>query len=586
MKKRYKYFSKILIISLLLVGSGCTKILDKVPNNILTNDLIVSDISAYTSHIAYLYSQMPFENFHKNIWLSYYTGEMVNCQQDQNNSLEYTFGNWGTTNPTVTPWANNYKLIRALNNMIELNPKATCFGTEADKTAALGELRFMRAYIYFTLVQRYGGVPLVTATAQLPASGDITELSQARDKAETIYSFVKKEMDESIAQMSGTLNLYRFNKWSALAFESRAMLYAASVAKYETVQFDGLIGIPASQATSYFTAASDAALQVIQSGNYALYNASANKVTNYHQLFMDESSANKERIMVDAYMYPVSGHNFELLTAPFSHRGGEGYGGRFDPTYSMIEEYEYVNDRNGALKIADGSGNPIKYTKPADLFTGKDPRFFASVAYPGCPWGTDTLQIWGNTLSGGVLQGSGGKDGLLMTECSSTGFYLIKWFDLKFSRPITGSSSDVDKQMIRYAEVLLNYAEAQMELSISNEPVARPYINLIRDRAGIQTLTGPITLADIRHERKVELAYEGNYYWDLKRWRTFSTLFLNTPSYGLYPVKDLDNKCFEFYKQPLQADKFTLTFDPRAYYVVIDAGAISANKLLLQNPGY
>src|SRR5450759_890655 len=205
MKKRYKYFSKILIISLLLVGSGCTKILDKVPNNILTNDLIVSDISAYTSHMAYLYSQMPFENFHKNIWLSYYTGERVNCQQDQNNNLEYTFGNWGTTSPTVITWANNYKLIRALNNMIELNPKATCFGTEAAKTAALGELRFMRAYIYFTLVQRYGGVPLVTATAQLPASGDVTELSQARDKAETIYSFVKKEMDESIAQMSGTL---------------------------------------------------------------------------------------------------------------------------------------------------------------------------------------------------------------------------------------------------------------------------------------------------------------------------------------------------------------------------------------------
>ena len=574
---KLKYLYKILVVTgLLSIGSACTDFLDKIPVDVITNDLILTDNAAYTAHLAYLYSQIPFENFETTNWWfgSYHTGEMVYCQQDAGTNMDFTYSSWSS----------NYTLIRALNNLINNFDDATAFPTVTAKTNALGELRFIRAYVYFSLVQRFGGVPLVTEVADLPAGGDIITLRIPRNKAADIYSFIETEMTEAIGQMSTTDNKYRFNKWSGLAYKSRAMLYAASIAKYETVQLDGLIGIPAAQAQHYFEAAREAANQLITTGPYALYNVyPSDPVKNYRQLFFDETAANKERILVNAYLYPTKGHRFDLYSAPFSHRGGEGYGGRFCPTFEMVEDYEYVNDRNGALKLNDGGGNPIQYADPATLFNGKDPRFFASVAYPGAAWRSGIkLQIWGNTISGGVLTGAGGVDGLLATECTSTGFYLTKWADLEFKRTITGTSSDVDRMMIRYSEVLLNYAEAQFELGQTDPALTQ--VNLIRSRAGIQPLSS-LTLADLRHERKIELAYEGNYYWDLKRWRIFHNLFLNTPTYCLFPINNKDQNVFTFEKLKLPDNKFTRTFETRFYYYAIEDAAIAANPLLIQNPG-
>jgi hypothetical protein len=579
-----KYISRILIVTVLLsIGPGCTDFLDKTPVDVITNELILTDNAAFTAHLAYLYSQIPFENFETTFWWfgSYYTGEMVYCQQDAGTNMDFTYGTWVSGS---TVWSLNYNLIRALNNLINNFGDATAFPSETAKANALGELRFMRAYVYFSLAQRYGGVPLITEVSDLPESGDITSLRVPRSKAADVYSFIETEMTEAISKMSATDNKYRFNKWSGLAYKSRAMLYAASIAKYETVQLDGLIGIPASQAQHYFEAARDAANQLITTGPYALYNVyPADQVKNYHQLFMDETAANKERILVNAFLYPTKGHRFDLYAAPFSHRGGEGYGGRFCPTYEMVEDYEYVDNRNGTLKLNDGGGAPIQYADPATLFNGKDPRFFASVAYPGATWRSGIkLQIWGNTISGGVLTGAGGADGLLATECTSTSFYLTKWADLEFKRTINTTSSDVDRMMIRYAEVLLNYAEAQFELGQTGP--ALTYVNMIRSRAGIQELTS-LTLDDLRHERKIELAYEGNYYWDLKRWRVYHSLFLNTPTHCLFPINNKDLNVFTFEKQKLPDNKFTRTFETKFYYYAIDAAAIAANPLLVQNPG-
>lgn len=313
MKQRYKYITTILITSL-LAWSGCTKFLDKEPVNVLTEASILTDQAAFTSHMAYLYEQMPFENFSKWIWLSYYTDEMVNCKQDAGTSVEFNFDSWKSS----------YVLIRALNNMIEKVPSSTAFITETAKNEALGELRFMRAYVYFTLVQRYGGVPLVKEVRPLPPSGDPSELYQARDKAADVYNFIETEMDASIGMMSNDASVYRFNKWSGIAFKSRAMLHAAAIAKYNEVQLDGLIGIPQSEAKHYYEAARDAAKLLIETGPYKLYNEDANKVVNYHKLFFDESETNKERIFVDAFLFPIKAHRFDLFTAPFSHRGGKG----------------------------------------------------------------------------------------------------------------------------------------------------------------------------------------------------------------------------------------------------------------------
>lgn len=571
MKQTYKYICRILLAGLLLVWPGCTKFLDKTPVDVITETAILSDQAAFTAHMAYLYSQIPFENFSRWIWLDYYTDQMVNCTQDANTSEEYSFDSWKLS----------YTFIRALNNMIEKMPTATAFTTEAAKTQALGELKFMRAYVYFTLAQRYGGVPLVTEVSPIAKPA---ELYQARDKASDVYKFIETEMDEAINTMSTDNNVYRFNKWSGLAFKSRAMLHAAAIATYDQVQLDGIIGIPQTEAKHYWESARDAAETLIQSGPYELYDLNTDKVKNYHSLFFDETSANKERIFVDAFLYPIKGHAFDQRTEPFSKRSGEGYGGRFDPTFDMVEQYEYVDNRNGALKIQNPDNTYIQYANPADLFTGKDPRFFASVIFPGSVWLGSPLVIYGNVIQGGVEGGGTGADGLAQPESSATGFYLTKWADPAPPRPVMGGSSDVDFMTIRYSEVLLNYAEAQLELL--NEPEARIYINMIRVRAGLPELAGPVTMDDYRKERNIELAYEGRHYWDLKRWRTFDAVIYNTDTYALWPVWNKDLNVYIFRKQKLPSDKYTRTFTSKLYYGKLEGGVIAANPLLIENPGY
>lgn len=574
MKRRYKYIGNLFLSACLLLSAGCGKsFLDSKPTDILTEDLLLSNQSAFDTHMAYLYSSMPFENF--SLWLSYYTDEMVNCTQDQNSSL----------NPNDDWWVDGYKLIRDLNNMIDKVPSATIFADDAAKQAALGELKFMRAYAYFNLAERYGGVPIITKVQELPASGDVTELYKPRDKESDVFKFIETEMDDAINLMSGqsSFNEFRINKWSALAFKSRAMLYAASIAKYGEVQLNGAVGIPASEASHYWTSARDAASQVIESGQYALYNESDDKVSNYHNAFFDESPANKERIFVVSYVWPLKTHNFDLLAAPFSHRGGEGYGGRFCPMYDMVEEYEYTNNKNGALKLSN-NGTPVEYTDPATLFQNKDPRFFASVLFPGSPWMGTTLQIYAQVIQGGVKSDGHGADGIAQPEATSTGFYLSKWEDPAPPRPIGGTSSDVDRICIRYAEVLLNYAEAELELS--NEPEARKYVNMIRERAGIEPYNTAITMDNYRHERKVELAYEGNRYWDMKRWRIYDKVVYDRDTYALWPTYNKDKNVYTFEKRMLPSGKFTRTFTPNMYYNMIPTDIIQANPLLVQNPGY
>lgn len=582
MKNRIFNLYKLLLLSLVLIAFACEKdILDSEPVDILTEETLFNDKTAFTSHMAYLYSQMGFERI--GIWLSYNTDEMVNCFSGQNTSAldgPMTF----TQNPEVYNWwENGYKLIRDLNNVIEKFPASTAF-SDQEKSQIFAELRFMRAYAYFRLARGYGGVPLITKVLKLPESGDPSELYAPRDKEADVFRFIETEMTEAIEQMTDVPTEYRLHKWSALAYKSRAMTHAASIATYGDLQLDGINGIPQVEAKHYWESASDASQRLMDSGIYELYDYEDDKAANYHKLFFDETATNKERIFVTAYEWPVRGHEIDRNTAPFNHRSGEGYGSYFNPTLDMVESYEYVDDRDGSLKMTQVDGSRIVYKDPADLFMGKDPRFYAAVLFPGSPWKGTTLEVYGNIIEGGTLKDGHGTDGIAQPEATSTGFLLSKWSDPNPPRPISGSSSDVDRISIRYAEVLFNYAEAQMALG--NEPAARGIINQIRKRAGIQELSTPITQEDYRHERKVEFAFEGNRYWDMKRWRIFHQVVFNSDTYGIWPIYNVDNDSYTFREQTLPAEKFTRTYTPNMYYYKIATGIVETNSLLVQNPGY
>jgi len=565
---------------MLLMSLGCKDYLTTEPVNMLSTEMVLADKNAFEAHLAVIYTKMYFERF--SVYLDLNTNQLVNCVSGQNLTLDA--GSTFTDNPQeiTDVWARCYSVLRDLNILIKEWPNATAFkGTESDNI--LGELKFLRAYTYFKLVRGYGGVPIVTDPMEIPASGIVTELQKPRAKEVDVWNYIETEMTDAINLMSSTNNVFRINKWSGLALKSRAMMYAGSVARYSQIQLDGILGVPAAQADHFFQSARDAAKTLMDTGPYKLYDLNSDKVANFHQLFFDETSANLERILVTAYYWPLKTSPVDRNTAPYAHRSAQGYGSYVNVTLDMVDQFEYTDDRNGSLKMKDGSNNYIVYDKAIDIFAKKDPRFFATVLAPGSPWKGTILYVYGSKLVNGAEATGQGSSGIGPPEATSTGFCMAKWSDPNPPRPIAGNSSEVDKFTIRYGEVLLNYAEAQMELV--NEPEARIYINKVRDRAGLPDLA-TVTMDDIRRERYVELAFEDNCYWDWKRWRIAHVNMSAKNTRGLWPIFDQVNNKYVFREFNLAANLFQKTYYPHMYYFRIPAGILNANLELVQNPGY
>jgi len=580
MKIRIKILFRTLIISTLLVSLGCKDYLTTEPVNMLSTEMVLANKSAFQAHLAVIYTKMYFERF--SVYLDINTNQLVNCVSGQNATLDA--GSTFTDNPQEINdvWARCYSVLRDLNILIKEWPNATAFkGTEADNV--LGELKFLRAYAYFKLVRGYGGVPLVTDPMEIPASGDVTELQKPRAKEVDVWDYIQTEMTEAINLMSSTNDPYRINKWSGLALKSRAMMYAGSVTRYSQIQLDGILGVPAADANRFFQYASDAAKTLITTGPYKLYNLNADKAANFHQLFFDESTNNLERILTTSYYWPLKTSPVDRNTAPYAHRSSEGYGSYVNVSLDMVDQFEYTDNRNGSLKMKDGSNKYIVYDKAIDIFAKKDPRFFATVLAPGSPWKGTILYVYGSKLVNGAEATGQGSSGIGPPEATSTGFLMAKWSDPNPPRPISGNSSEVDKFTIRYAEVLLNYAEAQLELV--NEPEARIYINMVRDRAGLPALAA-VTMDDLRRERYVELAFEDNCYWDWKRWRISHVNMSAKNTRGLWPIFDAVNNKYVFKEFNLATNLFQKTYYPHMYYFRIPTAILNANLQLVQNPGY
>lgn len=589
-----KHFFKYILTACFLLTISCNDgFLDVDPVDRIPETDVFGSKEAIISHLGRLYYRAPMEDFN---WPSEYAGfslhtdEMVNNFESQNG---YDPGNYNW-------WGDGYVAIRYINNFIEQISKSTVYTNKDEHNDVIGQAYWLRAYTYFALARRYGGVPILTEVPVLP--DDPTELYIARSTEEQVFDLIISDLDFAIENLNDSPNAYVVNKGTALALKSRVSLYAASIAKYSAILYpggtymNGLLGIPQSKAEEYFIAAKNAAMQVIESNNYELYDYSGpayeDKIENYGNLFFDESSNNKENILLRGYKYPERTHWFDVMVVPYSFRSGVGYSSRRCPTLDIVEKYEYVDNRDGSLQV---NGNKLSENDPLivddmeSFFTNKDPRFMHNILYPGSSWYDGTVEVFVNTIEGGEETGEFGKDGITQTEATSTGFYFSKWLQREPVRLIN-EGSDVDWPIIRYAEVLLDYAEANFELaqmgnSNGDMNEALKYVNLIRERAGIQTLD-ELTIEDIRNERLFEFYGEGQRYWDLKRWRIFHELLDNTETFAIWPTYDKDNDQFSVLKNQLPSDKFKKTFEPKNYYMEIPQGEIEKNPLLEQNFGY
>jgi hypothetical protein len=614
MKKNIKYI--LLFLTTSIVFASCKNDLIIQPTTILGTNQVFTNENAIIAYLATLYSNLPIEDFNFTVGgfnnsfgganrTCNYSGEALQCYSDINGDLG-SGTTWGW-------WSGGYSTIRDVNNFIANIPSANL--TPDKKLLYLGEAMFIRGYDYFGLVKRYGGVPLVKNVQTY--TGNITPLQVPRNTEQEVYDYIGTQLDSAAMLLPATSQSGRANKYVALALKSRVMLYAATEAKYGNVQLNGLVGIPASAATAYFKAAFNAADSVMQSGLYALYNKYPDKVANFTNLFLDDDpSSNREIILERNYIYPQKTHSYDLWELPFGVRGPWGYGSRMDPTLEMVEQFENVDGTPGTLQVTDINGNPIEYTNPLDIFKNKDPRLAATMILPFSTWeGTpipvqagiiDDAAVSPNTTVYGRKTVTAGNynqlydinthqidangtlqvvaiNGIQGNETSPTGFYIRKY--LNFNMPqgqAYGNNSTQSYFDIRYAEVLLNYAEAAIELGDVAD--AESAVNQIRDRAGIAELTdAEVTRDAVRQERTVELAFESQHYWDIRRWHIADQLIINKKFTALYPYYDLQNHAYVFTKVPVGNQ---YTFLPELYYEKIDPGQISADPKLIQNPLY
>lgn len=594
-----RIFFSFIVWFLLAVAACNDNRLDIAPLNILTADQVLQNESAITAYMASLYNALPMEDHlffagGNGNRLANNTDEAISCFTDERN---------GIGDGTWTSWW-GYSHVRNVNDLIEKLPQASL--NEENKQRLLGEAYFIRAYYYFAMVKRYGGVPIIK-NVQYFTGDNIAELQVPRNREAEVYDFIASDLDSAALLLEENNLSGRATRQASLALKSRAMLYAASSAQYGNVQLDGIIGIPASRADEYWEAAYQAAEAIITSETNALYNkAPDDKVRNFQDLFLDEEN-NPEVILARHYSYPDKTHGYDNWVLPFGVRGPDGYSSRMCPTLELVEQFEYVDGSSGELKIEDADGNPIFYEHPTDLFKDKDPRCLATVIVPFSTFQGAVIDVQAGIYDQGKKFEAGdysalynpethqpdnengtlhivGLSGLGGSEKTQTGFYTRKYLDTSLPRSrATYAGSEQQWIDLRYGEVLLNYAEAAAELGRIED--AKWALNEIRARAGIKLLeSNQVNVEKVRHERLVELAFENHRWWDYRRWRVSDNIFNNTRFSMLKPYYDLDQNAYRFERGV--AGRFPKTFNVRVYYERIDPGEISKNPNLVQNPNY
>ncbi|MCD6355268.1 MAG: RagB/SusD family nutrient uptake outer membrane protein [Prolixibacteraceae bacterium] len=444
----------------------------------------------------------------------------------------------------------------------------------------VAEARFLRAFMYFEMVKRYGGVPIITEPQSVDAPPE--ELNVSRDSEKAVYDFIASEMDAVAAILPEESEPGRVNRYGALALKSRAMLYAASVANFGTVQLDGLLGFPASEAQSYYQKSYDASMQIINSGKYALFNAIPDDpAENFQQLFVVEGG-NPERIFVEVYdPAKAKGHSYDLGNVPFEFR--DTWGSNSCPFLNTVEEFEYIDGTPGDIDH-DLIDSDHLFSKD-EIFTNRDPRFIATIFYPESEWQGGVVHfhrrtvVNGETVTSGTV-GDGWPAAAPRRNYVNTGFLVRKLMDEGLFGPAR-ETSGTDWMVFRYGEILLNVAEAAFYLNKPDE--AKSYLNMIRDRAGMP-LRDAVTEEDIRHERFVELVFENHVYWDYRRWRIAKDKLDGLRVKGLEYTYYYDEDKYDLHFK--NGDRSERVFQDRNYYFPIGISRLADNPNLVENPGY
>ncbi|QKJ30585.1 RagB/SusD family nutrient uptake outer membrane protein [Mucilaginibacter mali] len=633
----------ILLLALMVPFASCKKNLDVPPLNIITDKDVFGSVSGIDAYMSRIYLQMPIEDFKYQSTTGFKAFFAGSASANTGEAISRDVGN---STETFNYWADAYALIRDCNYFMETLPTYAGNFSAVQVANWQGEARYIRAVTYFALVKRYGGVPLVDKVLTKPGEtiddivAEIEQFKIPRSSEQAGYDFIGTDLDFAYTNLPATNVKGRATKYAAAALKSRVMLYAGTIAKYNTINLTGggaqVCGIPATKANDYFKAAYDAA--TLLDGKFSLYKTlwsatdKAAQANNFAQLFLDVNSA--ENIFVRQYKYPDADHWYDNNQIPHQMWNGT-YSAETCPTLDFVEMYEGLpTNPNGTFQSLDAAGHYIMYTNPGDPFANIEPRAKGTILFPGDAFKGQIIDLrrgiyTGSTtaglnklvpatgpaqypaaplilssatdvpapvdIGGGKTMNPAGSSGYFTSTGTAgciSGFTIRKYLDpTKATTDLANNRSDQAWIELRYAEVLLNRAEAAIELFTAGQGAnyqtqALADINAIRDRAGATlATTATLNIAAVRKERRKELAFENKTWFDLRRWRIADTEMNNRywRILNQFYVKDAAKYIYD----DRQDERNTLyTFDPRWYYEAIPGAVISKSPNIVQNPGY
>lgn len=533
----------------ILVTSITSCDVDRIPEDRLTDPSFWNSEKDLRAAVNILYTDLPGLPETGDNWSddSYATGP--NTISDGSRLVPASDGFYGT----------KYTVIRRANNVLEKSQLVLEAGTSQDKVDLyVAEARFFRAWNYFELLRRYGGVPLILKTL----TDDAPELQDPKASREEVLDVIYEDLDFAASRLKspselGSTDYGRVSSTAALAFKSRVALFEGTRAKFHSY----------GDAQKHLTIARQAAKAVMDSGEHDI-------LPEYFDLFQyeGEGSGNKENILVRQYGKSIE----ESVTYHNAQRYLET--GTANPTKALVDAYLMIDGLP-----TDKSPMYDEPTTTVEVFENRDPRMSATFFKAGDDY-IGTRPVFG----------------VPDLNFQRTGFANRRYANIDDWQ---NSRSYIDRAVIRYAEVLLNYAEATYELTdgISdtdlnlsiNELRLRTSVNLPALTNTFVTSNGLNMREEIRRERRVELALEGFRYWDLIRWKT-AEIELPKPVLGNkifddFNLSDDEINALNFDSEGniLLQDASLRQFDPsKDYLFPFPTDQLGLNQSLEQNPNW
>lgn len=455
---------------------------------------------------------------------------------------------------TSTAWGRNFRNIREVNIGLEnIDTDASPFEEDL-KQRLIGELHFIRAFRYFELLRGFGPVPII-GDEVYQLESDFAPLYD-RKSIDEVVDYIDSELAIAINNLPED-NGARATRGAAMALRSRLLLYAAS--PLYTGNND----------LQKWQDAADAAQAVMDMGKYSLVTGlDSDPAENFRKLFVTQT-ATSEDIFTRFYMQTSTAGGRAIPIERMNGPNGSGGWGGNGPMQNFVDDFEMSN----GLPIDD----PASGYDDQNPYENRDPRFYATVVYNGMTFRDRPYESF---LPGGLDS----PDGNEPWNTSKTGYLLRKFMREDITLNDWNDMGTSPWRYFRYAEILLNYAEAQNEASGPDETVYTA-VNRVRERAGMPPLAGlgqDQMRERIRNERRVELAFEEHRYFDVRRWM-IADQTENEPAEGIRITRDSGGNLT--YERSIALDG--RTFEQKHYWFPIPLSEITAsNGALEQNPEY